>query len=158
MVTFPVGWLHTFKRLSGESDSASPCVWFNFFPPKPAGYNLSTYSLFHYLWIGPRADLSYNLCLMCIQHVVYIIAIYSMFIKCSSWNQILSQQFSCRCSCIQMTLSGEGTILPPNPPQGHMKPGTQRGADRGQFFSEGELLFPDGNASTILVFGSVIKD
>lgn len=130
-----------------------------FFPLKPASYNLSIYSLFHYFWIGTGADLAFNLCLMCIQHVVYIIAIYSTFIKCSSWNQILSQQFSFKCSCIQMTLSlGKELFYLPPPPQGHMKPGTQRGADRRQFFSEGELLFPDGNARATLVFGSVIKD
>lgn len=56
------------------------------------------------------------------------------------------------------SIPGEGTILFTTPPQGHMKPGTQRGADRRQFFSEGELLFPDGNARATLVFGSVIKD
>lgn len=54
------------------------------------------------------------------------------------------------------SIPGEGTIL--FPPQGHMKPGTQRRGDRRQFFSEGELLFPDGNARATLVFGSVIKD
>lgn len=133
-------WLYTFKRLSGESDSVSLCMWLKIlFPSKLASYNLSTYFLFHYFWIGTEADLAYNLCLMCIQHVVYIISIYRMFIKCSSCNQILSQQFSFKCSCIQMTIPGEGTILSTPHSQGHMKPATQKGADRRQFFSEGKL-------------------
>lgn len=59
----------------------------------------------HYFQIGTGADLAYNLRLVCIQYVVYITVIYSMFIKCSSWNQIRSQQFSFTCSCIQMRLS-----------------------------------------------------
>lgn len=51
---------------------------------------------------------------------------------------------------------GEGSIL--FSLQGHKKPGKWRGADRRQFLSQGELLFPDSGAGVTLVFGSVIND
>lgn len=52
-----------------------------------------------------------------------------------------------------LSLGKELYYSPHHPPRPH----EARGAERRQFFSEGELLFPDGNARATLVFGSVSK-